>query len=265
MTAVDLFDALAALTDEAHAAFVGGFLVFARVGAIFALLPAFGEQVVPGRIRLILAFAMTLVVAPAALPLIEVRPQGLGEVAFYLGAETAVGLALGAGLRLLVMVLQIAGTMAAQSVSLSQFFGGAGVDPQPAMSQVLVMAGLALLVMAGLPERAAQFLIISYQLLPAGQWPDAGVLAEWGTARVAHAFSLAFVLAAPFVIGSAIYNMALGAINRAMPQLMVAFVFSPAVTWGGLVLLMLSAPVMVTVWFGAFQAYLADPVTVRGP
>ena len=265
MTALALFDALAALANEAQAAFFAGFLVFARVGAIFALLPAFGEQVVPRRIRLILALAMTLVVTPAALPLIDVRPQSPVEVAFYIGTETAVGLSLGAGLRLLVMVLQIAGTMAAQSTSLSQFFGGAGVDPQPAMSQVLVMAGLALLVMAGLPERAAQFLIMSYQLLPAGQWPDAAVLAEWGVGRVAHAFSLAFVLAAPFVIGSAIYNLALGAINRAMPQLMVAFIGSPAITWGGLVLLMLAAPVMVTVWFGAFQTDLTDPTAARGP
>jgi flagellar biosynthesis protein FliR len=91
------------------------------------------------------------------------------------------------------------------------------------------------------------------------------VLAQWGVGRVAHAFALAFVLAAPFVIGSCIYNLALGAINRAMPQLMVAFIGSPAITWGGLVLLMLAAPVMITVWLGAFQTYLTDPVTVRGP
>jgi flagellar biosynthesis protein FliR len=265
MTALAFFDALAALAEEARAAFFAGFLVFARIGAIIALLPAFGEQVVPRRIRLMLALALTAVVAPAALPLIDVRPQTMGEVAFYIGSEAAVGLALGAGMRLLVMVLQIAGTMAAQSTSLAQFFGGAGVDPQPAISQVLVMAGLALLVMAGLPERAAQFLILSYQLLPAGQWPDAAVLAEWGVGRVAHAFALAFVLAAPFVIGSAIYNLALGAINRAMPQLMVAFIGAPALTWGGLVLLMLAAPVMITVWFGAFQTYLNDPWTVPRP
>ena len=40
-------------------------LVFLRVGAVMALLPAFGEQIVPQRIRLVLTLAFSAVVAPA--------------------------------------------------------------------------------------------------------------------------------------------------------------------------------------------------------
>lgn len=257
----ELLATLETLAAEAQAALAMGFLVFARIGAFFALLPAFGEQVVPARIRLMLAFSMTVIIAPAVLPDIAARPQTIGAVAQFLFVESVIGLALGAGLRLLVSALQMAGTMAAQATSLAQFFGGAGVDPQPAISQLLVMAGLALIVMAGLPARAAEFLILCYALLPAGQWPDASVLTAWGVARVSHAFTLAFVLAAPFVIGSSIYNLALGAINRAMPQLMVAFIGAPAITLGGLFLLMLAAPIMLVVWHDAFQALLLDPGT----
>ncbi|HHX91208.1 MAG TPA: flagellar biosynthetic protein FliR [Paracoccus sp.] len=257
----ELLLALETLTAGIQAALGQGILVFARVGAFFSLLPAFGEQVVPARIRLIAAFAFTLIVAPAILPAITDRPETPGTMARFLFTETAIGLALGAALRLMVHALQIAGTMAAQATSLAQFFGGAGVDPQPAISQVLVMAGLALAVMTGLPERAAAFLILGYTLLPAGLWPDGGVMAEWGVARVSHIFTLAFVLAAPFVIGASIYNLALGAINRAMPQLMVAFIGAPALTLGGLLLLMLAAPLMLSVWHEAFLALLADPAT----
>ena len=39
-------------------------LVFLRVGAAMALMPAFGEQVVPQRVRLMLAVAFTAVVLP---------------------------------------------------------------------------------------------------------------------------------------------------------------------------------------------------------
>lgn len=258
LAALDLFAA------DIRTALMQGFVVFARVGAFFALLPALGEQVVPARIRLMAAFAMTLIIAPAVLPDITAPPETPGAVAQFLFVEAAIGLALGAGLRLMVQGLQIAGTMAAQATSLAQFFGGAGVDPQPAMSQVLVMAGLALLVMAGLPARAAEFLILGYTLLPAGQWPDAGVMTEWGVGRVSHIFSLAFVLAAPFVIGSSIYNLALGAINRAMPQLMVAFIGAPALTLGGLLLFMLAAPLMLSVWHDAFQDILANPGAGNG-
>lgn len=242
----ELFAALAALAALAQAALAQGMAVFARIGAAFAVLPAFGERVVPARIRLTAALAMTAVVAPAvATPAL---PEGPAALAVYLAGETLAGLAMGIALRLLVMALQIAGTIAAQTTSLAQFFGGAAADPQPAMSQVLMLAGLALLVMAGLPERAAEYLILSYQLLPAGLGADPGALAEWGTARVGRAFGLGFTLAAPFVIGSALYNLALGAINRAMPQLMVAFIGSPAITLGGLALLALAAPFMLTVW-----------------
>lgn len=226
-----------------------GMAVFARIGAAFAVMPAFGERVVPARVRLMGALAMTAIVAPAVTtPPLPETPVALG---LYLVSETLVGLALGVAIRLIVMALQIAGTIAGQSTSLAQFFGGAGVDPQPAMSQVLMLGGIALLVIFGLPERAAEYLILSYQLLPAGLWADPGALAEWGIARVGRAFALGFTLAAPFVIGAALYNLALGAINRAMPTLMVAFIGSPAVTLGGLVLLALAAPFMLQAWLVA--------------
>lgn len=257
---------LEALAATGQAWAVATMAVFARIGAAFALMPAFGERVVPGRVRLALAFAMTLIVAPAVTVRVALPEGSLFALAGFFGTETAIGLSMGIGLRLLVMALQTAGTMAAQATSLAQLFGGAGVDPQPAISQVLVMGGLALLVLAGLPEQLAIFLILSYELLPAGQWPDSAAMAEWGVARTAHAFALAFMLAAPFLIGASLYNMALGAINRAMPQLMVAFIGSPAITFGGLFLLMLSAPVMLSVWLNAVGAFLDSPGALQtGP
>lgn len=245
----DLVAALAGLIALGQAALAQGLAVFARIGAAFAVLPAFGEQVVPARIRAIGAMAMTVIVAPA----VETPglPAGVVALGLFLASETLIGLTLGVAIRLMVMALQIAGTIAAQSTSLAQFFGGAGADPQPAMSQVLMLGGLALLVIFGLPERAAEYLVLSYSLLPPGLWADPGALAEWGTARVARAFALGFTLAAPFVIGSALYYLALGAINRAMPTLMVAFIGSPAITLGGLALLALAAPVMLNIWLDA--------------
>ena len=64
-------------------------------------------------------------------------------------AETVIGLMLGMGLRLFILVLQTAGAMAAQATTLSQMFGDAGPEPQPAIGNLLVMAGLAVAVAAG--------------------------------------------------------------------------------------------------------------------
>ena len=47
-----MFEGLAALLDLTEAGLVGFILVFARVGGVVALLPGFGEQIIPARVRL---------------------------------------------------------------------------------------------------------------------------------------------------------------------------------------------------------------------
>lgn len=253
----DLIVVLTQLSGLGQQMIWAGFLVFLRVGAAMALLPAFGEQSVPQRVKLVLTLAFTAIVTPAVAG--DISPQA-GAFALPMMAEVLAGLTLGIGLRIFIHVLQIAGAIAAQAASLSQLFGGAGAEPQPAIANLLAAAGLALAVMAGLHVRVAQLLILSYALLPAGRLPDAAALADWGLLQIARGFALAFSLAAPFVVASLIYNVALGVINRAMPQLMVAFVGAPALTLGGLVLLAVVAPMALAVWTQALDAFLAAPL-----
>ncbi len=238
-------------------------IVFLRVGAAMALLPAFGERSIPERIRLVLALAFTAIVFPAVASTVQERIDGGTFLGFFLVTEVVAGLAIGIVIRLFILALQIAGSIAAQSTSLAQIFGGgATVDPQPAIGHVLLVAGLALAVMlGGLHVRLAQVLILSYEILPAGQMPGGELLSQWGgIARIARAFGLAFTLAAPFVIASLIYNVALGVINRAMPQLMVAFVGgAPAITAAGLMLLFLTAPILLSTWIRALDLFLNNP------
>lgn len=231
-------------------------VVFFRVGTAMALLPAFGEQSVPQRVRLVLALAFTAVVAPTVGSQI---PQPELGFALPLLVEVVAGLMLGIGMRLFVLALQMAGTIAAQAMSLSQLFGGAGPEPQPAVANLLVMGGLALAVVAGLHVRIAQLLILSYEMLPPGRLPVAADLARWGVFQISRAFSLAFSLAAPFTIAALLYNIALGVINRAMPTLMVSFVGAPALTIGGLILLAIVAPAALGIWLEGLHGFISHP------
>ncbi|WP_074258258.1 flagellar biosynthetic protein FliR [Vannielia litorea] len=252
-------ESLAELLGLSQAALLAGFTVFLRVGAAMAMLPAFGEQGVPARIRLGAAIAFTAIVAP----MVAVPPAAsLTEIALSLTllSETAIGLAFGFGLRLFVYVLQIAGSMAAQSTSLAQIFGASpDVDPQPAIGHLLVVSGLALAALSGLHLQVALAFVASYDVLPVGAVIGAAEAMDWGVARISAAFGLAFSLASPFIIAALIYNIALGVINRAMPQLMVAFVGAPAITAGGLILLFFATPWLLALWRDALQAYLALP------
>jgi flagellar biosynthetic protein FliR len=253
---------LAALLDLTEAALTGFILVFTRVAGVVGLLPGFGEQVIPARVRLGAAIAFAMVVWPMLAPGLTATDPAR-PLLLMLVIEALIGLMLGLAIRLMVLALQLAGSIAAQSTALAQMFGaGVTPDPMPAIGNILLLAGVTLAVASGLHVKAAIAMARSYEILPMGLPVPAADLAAWGAARVAQAFALGFSLAAPFVIAGFAYNLALGAINRAMPQLMVAFIGAPAITAGGLLILMLAAPVILHFWGERLDRALADPLAL---
>ena len=161
-------DLLAQLMATGNTALAAGFVVFLRVGAVMATLPAFGEHSVPQRVRLMLTLAFTAIVFPAVADDVLARLAGRPPPVPVLLAEITTGLALGMALRLFVAVLQTAGSIAAQSTSLAQILGSAGVEPMPAMGHLMVVSGLAVAVMSGLHLRVSEALIGSYTVFPPG-------------------------------------------------------------------------------------------------
>lgn len=258
---MDFLTVAATLTEETVFTIA---LVFMRVGAAASLLPGFGEQSLPQRLRLMLAIGLTIIAWPLIAPRLPPLPDTLPEILTMFLIEALIGVMLGLSLRMMVMVLQLAGSIAAQSTSLSQIMGaGATPDPLPAIGNILVISGLALALVSGLHIKAIAAISLSYSVLPMASVPSAPDFADWGVDQVAHAFGLAFTLAAPFVVASFAYNLTLGVINRAMPQLMVAFIGAPAITAAGILILFLSAPVLLVVWNERLDVVLSDPFGQR--
>ncbi len=257
-----MFAGLGALLDMTQGAMLGFILVFARVSGVMMLLPGFGERTIPARVRLGATVAFSLVVWPLLAP--ELRAVDAARpFLMMLAIEVSIGLVLGLAIRLMVLALQLAGSIAAQSTSLAQIAGaGVAPEPMPAIGNVLMLAGITLAVAAGLHVKVAVAIARSYEILPMGLSVPAADVAAWGTARVAQAFALGFSLAAPFVIAAFAYNLALGAINRAMPALMVAFIGAPAITAGALLLLLLATPVILHFWSQRLDLVLADPLAL---
>jgi flagellar biosynthetic protein FliR len=112
---------------------------------------------------------------------------------------------------------------------------------------------------AGLPVDAVRLIAGSYAALPVGLIPPAADAAAWATGAIARTFALAFALAAPFVILGLLYNFAIGLANRALPQLMVTFIGAPALSLGGLALLAVCLPVILSAWHEALILRLTDP------
>lgn len=232
---------------------------FLRTGGMVMFLPAIGEQSVPLRIRLALAFALTVLVTPAIGQSLA-WPDATSARLFTMFAEISIGVFFGLLVRFFLIALSIAGTIAAQSTSLSQIFGGsAGVDPLPAFGQVMLIAGLALATMLNLHVYVVVYILDSYATVPFGTLPSGEIFATITIDRVAETFASAFSLASPFLIASVIYNVTLGVINRAMPQLMVSFVGAPVITGGGLLVLLMSLPFALSLWQSDLSAFLSSP------
>ncbi|MEO1291307.1 MAG: flagellar biosynthetic protein FliR [Pseudomonadota bacterium] len=265
MDLANAFDKLQPFLDHAETIVFVAVAVFVRVSAFIFFLPGFGERSIPMQIKLGAALAFAVI----TWPMIATKATPIDPTLFAIGlayaAEAVTGLALGFGVRLMIFALQTAGTLAAQNLSLSQMFGsGVAPEPEPTIATMLSMAGIALALSLGLHIQAAGLIVESYTVIPFATFPLAADMAEWSLESVVAAFNLAVSLALPFIVVAFLYNLALGFINRAMPQLMVAFIGVPAITGIGLVLLMMTAGTALTIWYARFAPMLAAPFGVIG-
>ncbi len=222
--------------------------IFARISALVMFLPGLGEQAVPVRPRLAVAMAITLILTPLVISS-ATPPETNSAAVMMMVAEIISGAILGFSIRIAIFTLQTAGSIASQSLSLAQLFGS-NIDASLSspIGTLLMFVGIVLAVMAGLHFETVRVLVLSFEIMPLGVFPGASETGSWAVERVAFSFAASLSLAMPFVVLGFIYNLAIGAANRAMPQLMVAFVGVPAVTLAGMMLLALTAPVLLGVW-----------------
>lgn len=219
-------------------------LVFARLGSAVMLLPGWGDGGVPVRVRLVLALALTAVLAP-------VVGGSYGEVADdrillrLLSGELATGLFLGLAARTLVAALHLGGSM----VALNSGFAAASLfDPREGtqgtvLSSFFAVAGITALFASGFDHLLVLLLAESWRLLPPGGLPPRPapeVLVALGSAM----WRTALALAAPMLAVSLITQLGAGLVNRLVPGIQVFFVILPAqllLTLGALALSLATA------------------------
>lgn len=252
---------LAAIFDDAAGLVLVAVAVFARIGAAAFIVPGLGERSVSIRTRLFVALGIALVLAPIVSQFAPLSPQTPTDLLLVLLAEAASGLVIGLAFRFLIFALQTAGMIAAQHLSVAQMFGaGVAPEPEPTIATLLALGGVALALMMGLHVHLVASLAQLYDVLPFGRFPLGSDLAEWSIARVSETFLLGTALAAPFVAVGFAYNLALGALNRAMPQLLVALVGVPALVWIGMVVLALVLPALMDSWTDRLEQVMLDPL-----
>ena len=220
-------------------------LVYARIQACLMTMPAIGERVLPVRVRVAAAVALVPLYATAAPPL---PLPGLVALAVLMAVEILSGLVLGLMVRMVAMALDVATTAIAQSASLAAMLGVSDeMAPHP-IGNLLHMAGMALLMVLGLPLFICQVLTDSFALKPAGLWPDITIIWPEFWRLVVHSLTLSMLIASPFILGGLLFQMLSGVVARVMPAMPIVFVAAPAAILLALVALAFLAPGLLSIW-----------------
>lgn len=220
------------------------FWPFVRIGSCFMLAPAFGAVTVPMRVRVILAGAVALLVAPlVTVP--DVTPFSVAGVLITI-QQVIIGAALGFSLQILFEAVSLGGELVANSMGLSLAFN---LDPQngtstPTVGQLYtILVTLIFLVLDG-HLALIRTLVDGFHTMPIGTsglgsnglWS----VVNWGS----ELFSGALVVALPGVTALLIANLAFGVVSRAAPTLNIFSVGLPVSLVFGLLAMIAGLPAL---------------------
>ena len=218
---------------------------FVRIGACLMVAPAFSAVAVPARVRIVLAGAIALLVAPLVPSPTGIEPFSPTGMLVTV-QQIVIGAALGFALQLVFDAVSMGGQLIANSMGLSFAFN---VDPlrgagTPALGQLYaVLVTLTFLALDG-HLRIIEMLVDGFRTLPVGTsglgreglWQ----LVSWGS----QIFGGALAVALPGVTALLIVNLAFGIVSRAAPQLNLFAVGFPISLVFGLVIVLSGLPVL---------------------
>jgi flagellar biosynthetic protein FliR len=236
-------------------------LMFARLGSMVMLMPGFGEQGIPMRIRLVIAVMLTLVMLPLhqnayALDL----AQGFAPMLGLLIKEVIIGIVLGLAGRLTISALQMAGVVIAQELGLGF---ASTVDPSQQeqgviISSFLTMAGVAMIFATDMHHLVIGALEQSYRIFTPGAALPVDDFTQLILITTAGAFKVGAQMAAPFLVFGLLFNVGLGVLARLMPQIQIFFIGLPASIMLGLFLLILVHAAVMAVFLNHVGSLLGD-------
>jgi flagellar biosynthetic protein FliR len=234
------------------------FLVFARIGSAFSVLPGFSEAFIAMRFRLMLAGVTSLVTAPIIAPGLPAAPESPVALLLLVGSEVVIGLFLGLTARLAMAAVQTAGMIIGLQTSLANAFA---YDPSTAQQNAVVGAwlstiALVLIFVTDTHHLLLRGLIGSYSLFQPGAPPPLEDLTQVIVRLVSSSFLLGIQIATPFMAFGFIFFLALGLIARLMPQVQIFFVAMPLQIVIGFIALGATVGVGMIMFLNRFESVL---------
>jgi flagellar biosynthesis protein FliR len=241
------------------------FWPFVRVGSCFMVAPAFGAQYVPARIRVVVAGAVALLIAPLVPSPPGLMPFSAPGLVITL-QQVLIGVALGFCMQLVFDAVTLGGQLLSNSMGLSFAYN---LDPlHGAQTPVLGQFYTLLVTMTFLALnghlRLIEILVDGFRTMPigtSGLGPEGlWTVVQWSSTLFSGALSVAL----PGVTALLIVNLAFGIMSRAAPSLNLFAVGLPISLIFGLVIMLVGLPTVQSGFVRLLQDALMLVRTLTG-
>ncbi|MDO7926346.1 flagellar biosynthetic protein FliR [Pseudomonas sp. KFB-139] len=229
---------LLALTDTQISTWVASFMLpLFRIVAVLMTMPIIGTTLVPRRVRLYFAVAVTVVVAPVLPAMPPVEALDLSAL-LLIGEQVLIGAGIGLSLQLFFHIFVVAGQIIATQMGMGF---ASMVDPTNGVSSAVIgqfftmLVTLLFLAMNG-HLVVLEILVESFTTMPVGS----GLLVSnfWELATgLGWVMSSGLRLVLPAITALLIINIAFGVMTRAAPQLNIFSIGFPLTLVLGMVIL----------------------------
>ena len=249
----------AAITSETVTLY---FLVLCRIGGCLMFMPGFSSPRVPAQIRVLVAIAVTLALAPVLIPVVKAAIANTDRAASVglMATEITVGALIGLMGRFFYMALEFMGTAIASSVGFGNLPGTPieHTDPVPSLASLLTLTATVLFFITDQHWEVMRGLVASYTAMPVNQKLAADFTLVQLVDALTQAFALTLQISGPFIIYSIAINFLFGIVSKLTPQIAIYFISIPFVMVGGLLILYITVADFMKLFSAGFMNWLAN-------
>jgi flagellar biosynthetic protein FliR len=226
-----------------------------RISAFLLVAPIFSISVVNIRIRVVIAFFLTLTVYPLH-QWQNINPiSSFGLSAFFF--EAIIGLLMGLIAQVVVAAVVVAGQSIANAVGLGM---ANMMDPNlgnvPVISQFFIIISTLVFLLNSGHLILTGLLLETFNYFPVGSSINVGDLYGKFIPWSSMIFLGALLIAIPVMVAMLFLNIGVGIITRAAPSLNIFAIGFPAFLFGGFLFLLISIPVITNriewIWLRSF-------------
>ena len=200
----------------------GFILVLARVTPLFFIAPLFSSQMIPPRVRGIVAVAIAVGLTPIAMQGQHVPNQPLLLAGMVLEG-LLVGLAFAFTLAVLMAALESAGAVidVVSGFSYGSLINPMNGEQSAVISRFYSLVGTLIFLVIGGDAWTLRGLGRTFQLVPLTQAPEMKSLVGGAEHVFSNVFAAALEIAAPVLVALLITDVAFGIVSRVVPQMNV--------------------------------------------